>query len=103
MRTLKFRALVTIDPAAARTWDLSSTIRHLVVRVQREVPAGHRHFSAMLSTDDQNPLLPGDTDHVVTMAIVDESAAEVLTPGERFDLWGRGKVGHGVVSRRVFM
>ncbi|SEG75974.1 hypothetical protein SAMN04489712_111104 [Thermomonospora echinospora] len=103
MGTFRFRALVTIDPAAARTWDRSSAIRHLVIRVHRDEPERICFFDAVLSTDDQEPLVPGDTDHVVTMTLTDETALDVLAPGEHFELWGHGEAGHGVISRRVFL
>ncbi|GAB3971529.1 hypothetical protein GCM10029978_046890 [Actinoallomurus acanthiterrae] len=103
MRLLKFRALVTIDPADERAWELDSPTHPLVVRAHRHHPERSRCFNAVISTDDQEPLRPGDTHHVVTMTLSDEKATEFLTPGEHFELLARNEVGRGVVSRRVFV
>lgn len=101
MRSLKFRALVSIDPATRQT---PGAIRPLVVRAHRpHWPRLVRSFNAMVMTDDQEPLRPGDVNHIVTMTVTDENAIEFLRPGERFELWSDHEVGHGVVSRRVFV
>jgi hypothetical protein len=100
MRSLKFRALVTLDPDTERT---SSAVRRLVVRAHRHGPEGVRAFNAVVITDDQEPLRAGDTHHVVTMTITEEEALDLLRPGDRFELWSDHQLGHGVVSRRVFV
>lgn len=100
MRSLKFRALVTLDPATERR---SSAVRRLVVRAHRHGPGGVRAFNAVIVTDDQEPLRPGDTHHIVTMTVTEEEALELLRPGDRFELWSDHQLGHGVVSRRVFV
>ncbi|MEV5704072.1 hypothetical protein [Actinoallomurus sp. NPDC052274] len=101
MRSLKFRALVTIDPSAEEEWDRESPTRPLAVRAHQHEPERLRSFNAMVSTEDQEPLRPGDTYHLVTLTVTDEEAMEFLTPGEHFELWEHHKVGHGVISRRV--
>lgn len=100
MRSLKFRALVTLDPATDRT---SSDVRRLVVRAHRHGPEGVRAFNAVVVTDDHEPLRAGDTHHVVTMTVTEEEALDLLRPGERFELWSDHQLGHGIVSRRVFV
>ena len=99
MRPRKFRALVDIDPAADQEWNVHSTAHQLVVRAGRQ--DAERAFNASVAADDQEPLRAGDTDRMVTITVADDDAIEILTPGEQFELWGRHRLGHGVVSRRV--
>ncbi|WP_182905572.1 hypothetical protein [Microbispora sp. H13382] len=69
----------------------------------REGDVIHRWpFAAAITTDDWKPLSPGDEDHIVTILVIDDKAAEYLRPGECFDLWCGHNVGSGIVSRRVF-
>ena len=103
MKSLKYRALVTMDPDAPPAHGLTSTTCPLVIRAHCHQPERVRTFNAMISTDDNEPLQPGDSHHVVTMTVSDEEALEFLRPGEHFELWARHEVGHGVVSRRVFV
>jgi hypothetical protein len=102
MRSLKFRALVTTNPPNDE--DSADHLPcSLVVRGHQHEPERVKGFNAMVFTDDDEPLRPGDTLHTVTMTVTDEDAARFLRPGERFELWTRHQVGHGVISRRVFV
>ncbi len=86
---------------AARTWLRVGADHRVVVRVHRLGPGLAHDYNAMISTEDRETLLPGDTRRIVTLTMADESAVGDLGPGERFELWVRRKIGHGVVSRRV--
>jgi hypothetical protein len=103
MKLLKFRALVTIGPVPEQTPGLSSMTCSLVIRAHRHQPELSKSFKAMIYTDDDEPLRPGDAHHSVTMTVVDEDAMNYLMPGEHFELCARCDVGHGVVSRRVLI
>lgn len=59
-----------------------------------------RPFSAAITADDQEPLVPGERLHVVTIATTDEGALGFMCPGACFRLWCGHDVGYGVVSRR---
>ncbi|HEV7933968.1 MAG TPA: hypothetical protein VGP70_16880 [Actinomadura sp.] len=103
MKLLQFRALVTIGPVSEQTPGLSSMSCSLVIRAHRHRPELIKSFKAMIYTDDDEPLRPGDAYHSVTMTVIDEDAMNYLVPGEHFQLWARCNVGHGVVSRRVLI
>ncbi|GIH50344.1 hypothetical protein ACIBK1_01330 [Microbispora rosea] len=60
-----------------------------------------RPFQAAITSDDEEPLIPGDRLHVVTIATTDDDAVDYLRPGGRFRLWCGHDVGTGIVSRRV--
>ncbi|MEV7803132.1 hypothetical protein AB0O28_09325 [Microbispora sp. NPDC088329] len=106
MTRIKVRALITLLPSEQgglhhalphRSQSLTVSAHH------REAGVVHRRpFAAAITTDDWKPLSPGDKNHIVTIAVTDDRAAEYLRPGERFDLWCGHDVGSGIVSRRVF-
>ncbi|SEK55589.1 hypothetical protein [Nonomuraea pusilla] len=104
---VKVRALITLLPPeeGGLPRPLPSRTRSLVVRGRhREGHEMHsRPFSAAISTDDEQPLSPGDRDHVVTIVLHDAEALHYLRPGEDFQLWCGHEVGSGVVSRRVLV
>ncbi len=101
----RVRALITLLPPEQGGLDRALPHRSQVLTVcardQEAGTAGRHPFAAAISTDDWEPLAPGDTFHIVTMLVSDDEAAEYLRPGERFDLWRGHDVGTGIVSRRV--
>ena len=110
MPHLRFRALITLDPAAVRrdvpvhlvTEEYPNHTRALVVRVPSpRVPGCTRSFTTEMCWDGDDALHPGDH-AVVTIAVTDEEAGECLDAGQRFTLWCAGNVGSGVISRQVY-
>ncbi|MFJ2031405.1 hypothetical protein [Streptosporangium sp. NPDC087985] len=106
MSQVKVRALITLLPSeeGGLPHGLSSRTQSLVVCACRgkEPKVQSRPFAAAITADDEEPLAPGDRNHVVTIAFTDEEAIEYLHPGDRFRLWCGHDVGRGIVSRRVF-
>jgi hypothetical protein len=110
MRQVKFRALITLDPAGAHPGTplhptaekyLNHT-RALMVRARSPRPPGHaRCFPAEICWDDDQPLHPGERAEV-TITVRDDEADAFFDAGLRFALWSGSDVGHGIVSRRVF-
>ncbi|KAB8194042.1 hypothetical protein FH608_017785 [Nonomuraea phyllanthi] len=104
---VKVRALITLLPPeeGGLSHQLPSRTRSLIVRGRHQ--EGHevhsRPFPAAISTEDEQPLRPGDKDHIVSMLIHDDAAVDYLRPGEGFQLWYGHEVGSGVVSRRLFV
>jgi hypothetical protein len=113
VRQIRFRALITLDPA----WAHPGTPLHpaadqypnhthaLVVRahIPRQL-GGDRSFPAEICWDDDQPLHPGEH-AIVTITVRDDKADaffEAFEAGQRFTLWSGEDVGSGVVSRRVF-
>jgi hypothetical protein len=112
VRSIRFRAIITLDPA----WAHPGTPLHpaadqylnhtgaLVVRAQipRQL-GGDRSFPAEICWDEDQPLHPGE--HAVVTITVHDDKADGLAffkAGQRFALWAGEDVGSGVVSRRVF-
>lgn len=105
MRTFRFRALVSLnaDGPDIPASDYPSG-PHMVL-VQASLPGqpdGYRDFRAALCRDDKRPLQAGES-AVVTLTLAGGEADSYLRPGQHFTLWSGGDIGHGVVSRRVFV
>ncbi|MBO2456018.1 hypothetical protein [Actinomadura violacea] len=101
MKLTKFKALVSLDAQA----DGAELPAEGCPFTLREKGAEHRlnaFHKVVMSTDDGEPLRPGDVNHVVTMTLLTgKTGADELAAGCRFDLWHGDKVGHGLVSRRL--
>lgn len=104
VKRYKYQALVTL--AAKQDTGTASALTGSACRmvVRAEHPGTHRHkiFSALVSSSDGSQLRPGG--HVVmTMRVLGDDVTDYLQPGDHFDLWRGQDVGHGVVSRRLFI
>lgn len=104
MKRYKYEAMVTLDPPRAgdEPAPLPGPTCRMVVRARHHDTHASRHFSALVSSGDKPPGLPDD--HVVVnMVVLGDEAGDCLTPGEDFALWRGHDVGHGVVTRRLFL
>lgn len=110
---MRFRALITLDPAGtpsalpsrpsrpAALGYLNHTHALMVQAPRLHSPGGTRIFPAEICWDDEQPLRPGDHAEV-TITVTDDEAPEFLDAGQRFTLWAGDDVGHGTITRRVF-
>ena len=100
----KFQAVVTLfpQPDGAGPAVLPGQASRLVVRAN-EPESGVSHlFSALVSPGQDT--VPGDERHLVlTVTVLGDGAAECLAAGSDFALWRGHDIGHGVVTRRVFV
>lgn len=99
MTLARFRALITLDPAG-RPREFPSGTRVLVHGTRIGDPASGKFFQAVMTSDEENPLRPGDH-AVVTLTIADGDAPAYLAAGQHFMLWG-ASTGHGIISRQVY-
>ncbi|WP_157099302.1 hypothetical protein [Microbispora sp. ATCC PTA-5024] len=103
--TVRAKALITLYPPdkGGLTHELPFRTQSLVIcaHTAREGRELDRPFQAAITADDEEPLVPGERLHVVTIATNDDDAADYLRPGLRFRLWCGHDVGNGIVSRRV--
>ncbi|MBX6383781.1 MAG: hypothetical protein IRZ07_12530 [Microbispora sp.] len=104
--TVRAKALITLLPSdqGGLAHELPYRTHSLVICAACAGKHGtwlSRPFQAAITTDDEEPLAPGDRLHVVTIATTDDEAVDYLRPGERFRLWCGHDVGSGIVSRRV--
>jgi hypothetical protein len=103
MKRYKFQAVVTLDPPAARAAVGSGQTRRMVVRAQHHDTHDSQLFSALV-TDAGESSPWRDDDHVVlTIALAGTDPGEYFDVGDHFALWLGGDVGHGLVTRRLFV
>ncbi len=103
MKRYKCQALVVPvrQPDGARVTVLTGSSCRMVLRAHHPGEADSRLFSALLS--DGGDSIPGDRHLFLTVTVVGDDAAEYLSPGCDFTLWRGADIGHGVVTRRVFV
>jgi hypothetical protein len=102
MKQFKFRAVLTLEPAARdhQSKRYPSGTHSLLVRCGR--PGLSKYFPANLYPAGGRPLESGDSHVVVTLEVSGDDACAFLWPGQRITLWNGRDVGHGVISRRAF-
>jgi hypothetical protein len=105
MRLYKYQALVRFAP---HDGDSAEATLHgptcMVVRAHHHDAGGSKLFSALITPGDiESALQLGDEEAILRLEVLGEDVTDYLAPGEQFDLWRGGNVGHGVVSRRLFV
>jgi hypothetical protein len=97
----KFSAVVTLEAAGRREY-LSGVPGLMLDAPSCAAPARHQYFPAVLYTDDDRPLRPGDKGVRVILSVPDDDAASFFQPGQHFALWDGAAIGHGTVAERLF-
>jgi hypothetical protein len=105
MKRYKYQGMVTLDPQpddGGRDGLMAGSGSRMVVRAQHRKTHASRFFSALVSAsaDGWPPL---DSQVTVTMVVLGDDTGDYLAPGEDFSLWRGGEVGHGVITRRIFV
>lgn len=106
VKRYKFQALVTLRregdgaPPPAR---LGAAPRRMVLRGRNEESGRSQMFSTLVSCEDGAAFRPGSRQLLVTLRLAGDDVADYLEIGGHFDLWLGGVVGHGVVTRRLFV
>ena len=99
----KFAAVVALDTARRPGGQYLSGVPGLIAHAPSCVPpARHQYFPAIVRTDDDRPLRPGDHGLSVVVSVPDDDAAGFFQPGQRFALWDGTDVGHGTVATPLF-
>ena len=105
MKRYKFQALVTMggDGDGGPRVMLGSAPRRLVLRGWNDETGHSQVFSALVSSEDEVPFRPHGHQMLATLRLAGDDVADYLHIGARFDLWLGSDVGHGVVTRRLFV
>lgn len=74
----------------------------MVIRGHHHDTHGSQMFSALVTNIDMS-LLPGDQHLVLTLNLIGEHLAEYFDIGDTFALWQGSDLGHGVITRRLFV
>jgi hypothetical protein len=102
MKRYKFQALVTLDPPAAGAAVHPGQTRRMVVRGEHHDTHDSQVFSALVTPGEDSPGL--DDHHVImTVSLAAPDPSEYFEIGDHFALWLGGDIGHGVVTRRLFV
>ena len=103
MKRYKYQAVVSLylPQQGGLQTSLPSQTRCLVVRAQHRDTHRSKLFSSVVTTDDEQPLRPGDAHRIVTMQVNGDDATQYVGAGEHFELWFGTDVGHGVVARQL--
>jgi hypothetical protein len=103
MKRYKYQATITL-PAPKnddRAEELRGPTRRMVVRADHQDSRASRIFSALVTPSEE--LRPDGAHVVVTLVVLGEDVTEYLAPGTEFTLWLGHDVGHGTVTRRIFV
>ncbi len=102
-RRFKFAAVATLDATGRSRRQYLSGVPGLMVRVPScQRPTRQRCFPAVVYTDDDLPLRPGDKGVKVTITVPDDDASGYFQCGQHFTLWDGADIGHGTVAQRLF-
>ena len=103
MKRYKYQALVNLVSAAdelGAPWP--GPAFRVVVRAEDPETHASKLFSALLTNSDDSPF--NDRAHsMVTLVVLGDDCDDCLAHGEQFTLWRDGEIGHGVVTRKVFI
>ena len=102
VKRYKFQALVMLngkEPDARPGPDP----RRMVLRGRNDESRRSKLFSALISCDDDGPFRPGGRQQLVTVRLAGDDVAGYFGVGGHFDVWMGDDVGHGVVTRRLFV
>lgn len=106
MKRYKYQATVTLAPRqTGKSATLPGPACRMVVRAAHRETHASQLFSALVSSGDSSPQVPVSTASqvVVTLVVLGDTAGDYLAPGEEFDLWRGRNVGHGMITRRIFV
>lgn len=105
MTRYKFQALVTMggDGEGGPRVMLGSAPRRMVLRGRNDETGRSQIFTALVSCEDEAPLRPHGRQMLVTLRLAGDDVTDYLGSGGRFELWLGGVVGHGIVTRRLFI
>jgi hypothetical protein len=103
-RRFKFSAVVTLEAAGRSRRQYLSGVPGLMVRAPScQRPTQRHYFPAVLYTDDDRPLRPGDRGVPVVISVPDDDASGYFQSGQHFTLWDGKDIGHGTVAQRLFL
>lgn len=106
VKSYKYRALVKVDPPGpgrSTSPALPETGGRFVVRAHHHDTHRSKIFSALITAPADEPLHAADHSIQLTMTVLGDDACDYLEAGDTFALWRGHDVGHGVISRRLFL
>jgi hypothetical protein len=103
-RRYKFSAVVTLETAGPARRQYLSGVPGLVLHAPScQPPARHQYFPAIVNTDDNRPLQPGERGVDVVISVPDDDASSYFRSGQHFIVWDGAEIGHGTVAQRLVL
>jgi hypothetical protein len=104
MKRYKFQAVVTLDPPVPRAAAVRpGQARRMVVRGSHHDTHGSQLFSALVTEAGEESSRRDDNHVIMTIALACADPSGYFEVGDHFALWLGGDIGHGVVTRRLFI
>ena len=101
-RRFKFSAVVTLQAAGRSRQQYPSGVPGLMLRAPScQRPTRQQYFPAVVYTDDDRPLRPGDKRVSVIISVPDDDASGYFQSGQHFTVWDGTDIGHGTVAQRL--
>ena len=101
-RRFKFSAVVTLQAAGRSRQQYPSGVPGLMLRAPScQRPTKQQYFPAVVYTDDDRPLRPGDKGVPVIISVPDDDASGYFQSGQHFTVWDGTDIGHGTVAQRL--
>jgi hypothetical protein len=102
-RRFKFAAVATLKTAGRSRRQYLSGVSGLMLRAPScQRLTQQQYFPAVMYTDDDSPLRPGDKGVLVTVSVPDDDASGFFQCGQHFTVWDGTDIGHGTVAQRLF-
>jgi hypothetical protein len=103
MKAYKYQALVSLAPKAVGRLEAlpRGSACRMVIRGCHHETGASRFFNALVTTSADT--VPGPSHTVLVMTVVGDDAGDYLGAGMDFALWRGHDIGHGVVTRRLFV
>ena len=103
MKSYKYQALVSLAPEDVDGLEALShgSACRMVIRGCHHETGASRFFNALVTTSADS--VPGNSHAVLVVTVVGDDAGDYLAAGRDFALWRGHDIGHGVVTRRLFV
>lgn len=101
-RRFKFSAVLSLEAAGRSRRQYPSGVPGLMLRApSSRRPTQERYFPAVVYTDEDRPLRPGDHAVPVVISVPDDDAPGYFETGQHFTVWDGTDIGHGTVAQRL--
>ena len=117
MQRYKFQGLLTVDPpprngaqggpggtpAPRPAFLPTGVLQRMVVSGEHRETHARRIFSALVATSPDGAAVQDGSHVIVTISLFCDDPGDYFRAGDDFALWQGHDVGHGVVTRRLFV
>jgi hypothetical protein len=99
----KYRALVKLDESDPGSAALAGTTSRITVRAHHHETGRGKFFNALVTAPDSAIARQPDHSVQVTLTVVGDDLPDYLEPGDQLALWRGHDIGHGVITRRLYL